>query len=297
MFKKLFLLTLAAAFLSNLFAQDHKPKWDKWDDDWAQFEVDFGNSPYLELNYGFGTPKLKAYDADFAKTGMVELRLGYRSVDDYYSDYIIKSSDNYTFVQYISTELGSANVNNNSELQVDSWRFGFGNLRGIGYRIGKVSIIPFNEMHFDWSNLDFKNLSPYSLFYFTNNSALDTKPLDIYGDNIRFGTTTAAGLKLEISNSISLNNSYEMSVVYPRHLFWKNAGSLVIEAIGSGFVDFFVDEVMDSTPEAGPILNVLLKGGLNYAFYSLRRENMNWPFGGVNPVTFEHYKIGLTFTF
>ncbi len=291
--KFVFLVFFIAASLS---AQIVKPNWDEWDD-WNDFKIDFGKSPYLELNYGFGQPKLKSVNTDFSKTGLIELRLGYRSQNELYDDFIIETKENYSSFMYISPELKSEDLNNSS-LQVNAWRFGFGNLKGIGYQIGEVSIMPYTDMNFNWTKLDFKNISDYSLFYFNNQSqTLDTKQIDYYGNSLRFGTTSSAGIKLGVGSFISVNASYDASVVYPRHLFWKNIGSLAIEAIGGGFVDYFIDEVMDTTPEAGPILNILLKGSLSYAFYSLRRDDMNWPFGGISPITFEHFKIGMTFTF
>lgn len=296
MFKRLLLIAFSLFSFSNANAQIHKPDWDEWDD-WGKFEVDFGKYPYLETTYGIGNAKLKSFNADFHETGLVELRLGYRSVDEYYDDYIVKSKDNFTFFQYISPELKSKNLDN-SKLDLNAWRFGFGNLSGFGYKIGKVSIIPYTEMNFVWTKLEHKNLSDYVLH--VNNfekRLIDTTPIDIYEDNFRFGTTSSIGAKVELASSLSLNNSYDFSVVYPRHLFWKNTGSLVIEAIGGGFIDYFVEEVMDTSPAAGPVINILLKGSLSYAFYSLRRDNMNWPFGGEKPITFEHYRIGLTFTF
>lgn len=292
-------LLLLVLFISNLTAQNPKPDWDEWDDDWVNFQFDysFGKSPYLELNYGLGELKLKDYNEKFAKTSLLELRLGYRSVDDYYEDYIIKVRDNYSFVQFSSPELRTKDLKN-SELNVEHWQFGFGFLKGYGYKIGNFSITPFTDFNVNWTKLDYKNISDYSLFYLGNfNRTIDTKPIDLYKDSFRFGTTNSVGVKLEIAERISLNGSYDMSVIYPRHLFWKNTGSLITEAIGIGFIDYFVDEVMDSTPEAVPILNALLKGGVSYAFFSLRKDNMNWPFGGVNPVTYENFRIGLTFTF
>jgi hypothetical protein len=134
-------LLLLVLFISNLTAQNPKPDWDDWDDDWIDFRFDysFGKSPYLELNYGLGELKLKDYNEKFAKTSLLELRLGYRSVDDYYEDYIIKVRDNYSFVQFSSPELRTKDLKN-SELNVEHWQFGFGFLKGYGYKIGNFSI-------------------------------------------------------------------------------------------------------------------------------------------------------------
>jgi len=61
--------------------------------------------------------------------------------------------------------------------------------------------------------------------------------------------------------------------------------------------DYFVEEVMSSTPAAGPIVNFFLKNGLSFAFYQLKRTKMNWPFASAAPLTYEAFKVGVKFTF
>ena len=71
----------------------------------------------------------------------------------------------------------------------------------------------------------------------------------------------------------------------------------MLEGIGYVSIDYFVNEVMDSTPAAAPIINFLLKNGFAYGVYLLEREKMNWPFETETPLTMETFKVGLTFTF
>jgi hypothetical protein len=62
-------------------------------------------------------------------------------------------------------------------------------------------------------------------------------------------------------------------------------------------LDSFVRRIARSTPEAAPIVNLLLKGGLAYGLYEGRRNNMNWPFSTEPPIVEDTFKFGLTFMF
>ena len=90
---------------------------------------------------------------------------------------------------------------------------------------------------------------------------------------------------------------YERSIVFQRHLFWKWAGSAIIEAAAQGLLDGFISEVFESTPAAGPIVNFLLKNALAYGIYELRQDKMNWPFSSEAPIAYDQFKFGVTFVF
>jgi len=102
---------------------------------------------------------------------------------------------------------------------------------------------------------------------------------------------------LDINKSFALDGGYEISSVFPRHLFWKHLGSFVIEQVGVGLLEQFIDEVMYSSPAAGPVVNFLLKNGFLFAFSQLKKEKMNWPFDSTSPLTHENFKFGVQFTF
>jgi hypothetical protein len=94
---------------------------------------------------------------------------------------------------------------------------------------------------------------------------------------------------------MSIDASYERSIIFPRHLFWKWTGSVLIEAAGQWAVDGFVDRVLDSAPYAAPIVSFVLKNALSYGMYELRHDKMNWPFDTVSPLAYDQFKVGLTF--
>ena len=125
----------------------------------------------------------------------------------------------------------------------------------------------------------------------------DAETLDLFNNAFRFGTMMESGIRIQFIPLISVNAGYEREIVFPRHLFWKSAGSMAIEWAGIGAIDFFVSEVMDDSPAAGPIINFVLKSGLSYGLYQLRRDKMNWPFESAEPLTLDSWRFGITFTF
>ena len=55
--------------------------------------------------------------------------------------------------------------------------------------------------------------------------------------------------------------------------------------------------ILKSMPEVAPVLYFILKNGLSYFFFTLKQENMNWPFDTVPPLTFEALKFNLKISF
>jgi hypothetical protein len=121
--------------------------------------------------------------------------------------------------------------------------------------------------------------------------------LEAFNKTFRFGTTTEGGLRIQLVPVIALNAGYERSVIFPRLLVWKFAGSLLIEGVTTGAIDAFVKEIMEESPAAGPIVNFVLKNALSFGMQQLRHEKMNWPFKSVEPLYADSWKVGVTFTF
>ena len=94
-----------------------------------------------------------------------------------------------------------------------------------------------------------------------------------------------------------IDAGYERSIVFERHLFWKWAGSALIEAAAQGLLDEFINKIFKSSPAAGPVVNFLLKNALAYGIYELRQDEMNWPFPSSPPLAYDQFKVGMTFVF
>jgi hypothetical protein len=274
---------------------DWEWEWDADSDstwDWENFDdrvIDytFRGAPTITLNYGLSKMSIDKFKDDFADPNLIEVKLGYttqhlsKKCDD-----IVKYNYRYLFLSNISTDL--ANVSeSNPKLETNMWRFGLGRSSGYGYQVGQSAIIPYYTYSFEWSRIDFKE---------TPADSVDRAKTNLYHESFRFGTSAEGGIRINIIPQITIEAGYERSAVFQRHLFWKWAGSALLEAAGQWGIDSFVREIMKSTPMAVPVVNFLLKNALSYGVYELRKEKMNWPFKSEAPVSYDQFKFGLTFT-
>lgn len=304
--RKLFSLSLFLIFAYPLFAQsfnnnsyNHWRDWDEWDRWGFQFEYD---RPFIEVNYGLGELKHKNFNTDFSKSGLIELKLGYLKESSFYYDNIDDRKESFVFGSKIGTALQSEDAAAD-EFQSTVWRFGIATRNTVGYYWDDVSLLPYHQDGFAWSRLESDDFAysshPLEIItqLLTPDVLNDYKIVERYRDTFRFGTVAEGGIRIEFAETVSLNAGYEAAVIFPRHLFWKHAGSYIIEKAGQGALTYFIDEIMDSSPVAGPIVNFLLHNGYSYAFYMLKKDDMNWPFATETPLTFETFKFGVTFTF
>lgn len=303
--RKILLAFFTLLFATSLFAQanfHYSSKWESWDD-WDRWGVEFEyDRPFIEFNYGFGEPKHENFNSDFSNVGLIELKLGYLKENSYYYENIDDRTESFVFGSKIGTSLQNKDVVD-GEFRSTLWRFGLATRKTLGYYWGDVSLLPYHQDGFVWSRLESDDLSYPDqqlddLFdLLSPEDANDYRVVERYRDAFRFGTEAEGGIRLEFAETVSINAGYEASVIFPRHLFWKHAGSFIIEKAGQGALTYFIEEILDSSPVAGPIVNFVLQNGYSYAFYLLKKEDMNWPFSTEAPLTYETFKFGVTFTF
>lgn len=284
---------------------DNNWKWHwKWDDqnDWEDWTIDFGfkdKKPAISLQYGLA--KLDRYDFQnqFVDPNLVEIKLGYiKDKSAWNTDYIIEQKYQYLFLSNESNELSGKKAAG-TEVESDMWRFGFGKSEGYGYKLTEsMALILFNANTLNWSRIDFKypnilTIDPLDHFAYDRENDI----LNLYDETFRFGTSSEGGVRFKLIDNLMLDAGYERSIVFQRHLFWKWAGSAVIESAAHGLLDQFIKEIFQSTPAAGPIVNFVLKNALSYGIYELRKEKMNWPFKSEAPITYDQFKFGMTFVF
>ena len=244
-------------------------------------------SPSVSLTYGFSSINIKDFSGSFASPNIPEIKLGYTTEKPSWNrEDIIKYKYNYLFLSNVTTEISGTPKAN--EIESNLWRFGFGWANGYGYDLGSAAIIPYNSYSVAWSRLDVKNF-PVNIE--------DANKLSLFHDAFRFGTGSEAGLRIKPVRYITIEAGYERSVIFERHLFWKWAGSALIEGIGNFALDSFIEKIMDSSPYAAPVVGFVLKSALSYGIYELRQDKMNWPFKSAAPLAYDQFKFGLTFTF
>ncbi len=277
----------------------HKKRVYPGNNDWKVVSFSEGK-PSIDISYGINNYAIKSFDTKFNKTGIAEIRLGHTDTD-------LVDSNSY-LINYHNGFIGFALIQN--ELQQDDaeiikinskdWRIELGYLSGYGYKFGKSAIIPYTSNSFLWQdlsleypNLIFSPILNQNLFP----AEVERNQIERINDGIRFGTKTQGGIRLQIVPLFAIDAGYEKTAIFPRHLFWKQAGSMLIEGAAQGLLDAFINEIKDNTPAATPIINFLLKNGLAYGIYELRKSDMNWPFNTEEALTMDSFKIGLTFVF
>lgn len=283
-------LSINAQSQNNVYAA-----WDNWNDWRFEFSYD---RPFIEVNYGLGNPKHDKFYQDFAKIGLTEIKLGYLKESDRYYENIDDRKETFVFTSTLSPELSTVN-SEPLEFETELWRFGFATRHTLGYYGDSFSVLPYHQDGFVWSRLETsEKIDPvlgndFLVLEVINDHII----IERYIEAFRFGTINEGGIRFEFMNTVSINAGYEASVIFPRHLFWKQAGSYIIQKAGQGALTYFINEILDSSPVAAPIVSFLLQNGYAYAFHLLKQKDMNWPFETEAPLTYETFKFGITFTF
>ena len=276
--------------LNNVFAQ-----WDTSDmvdlEDW-DYEIDWpwrGAHPFVEVNYGYGIPKHKNIEADFTRFGSIGIKLGYSDTHNY-RKHLYQVDDNYFLGTYSSDELNKIDEQDEpGKIKTEMWRFGFGNRLGYGYELALFSLLPYNQIQCTFTKLEFSRDPSFS--------PSDIDLFERYEGTYRFGISTEGGVKFELFKSLAVIGSYETAVVYPRVIFFKWFGSVIIQTITLGLISRFAEDIVDSSPVMGPLMYAILRNGAGYGLYYAMQSNMYWPFKSEKPFTHEMFRLGASITF
>jgi hypothetical protein len=287
-------IVLASAPIKS-FAMLHDD--DGWDDLQADFLPDISSKfknkrPVIEPSYMLSMAKHRELTTPaLANLGGFELRLGNAvKVQEYnkYSKNLVDYELSYIFLGYNANDFAISKPEAGS-IESSVWRFGVGDKQGLGYEVDTdVSIVPYRASALLWTQLSVKNLP-------TDTIAAAT--VNLFNDSFRFGKQTEAGILVQFTKNSGISIGYEYSVIFPRHLFWYWAGSEVIESIALGLTNNFVRSIEKSSPNAAPIVAFLLKNGISYGLYELRKKNMNWPFDTAPAMSYSGFKLGVNLAF
>lgn len=292
------ILILSTALEAQKRKRPSRRDWDDFDDI-AWLDIDRDATPFIEFSFGQPQFEIKNFNGNFAKSGMIGLKLGYSSNFGYWEDYLLEREDHYLIAEYLSSDIASDNALL-TEFDNNLWIFGIGKREGIGYDFEDFSFIPYIESNLIWGRLKTANtpLAPIAGdTTVVNGYNDDINTINLYNEAFRFGTSNTVGMKLNIADFVDITGGYQFATIMPRHLVWKQLGSFAIETAGLALLDSFVEEITDSSPAAGPVMSALLKGAYMYAFYRLKQDKMNWPFTSEAPLSYETFNVGLTLTF
>lgn len=267
-----------------VFNWDDEPKWD----DLTHWRFhDF--RPFIEGSYGSGIPRHKLFKGDFERYGALEIRLGYSHIVNY-QDFVLEMDEHYLFGNFSNQKQDWFDSETEVEkVRTEITRFGFGNRTGFGYKLAFLSILPYHQNHL-------------SLCKLTSERPLNLMPKDVeilerYEGSLRFGVSTEGGLKVEIFRSLSIIGGYETAIVYPRLVFFRWLGGLIIESAIIEGISRFAKDIVDHSSILGPLFYAVLRNGAAYGVYIGTRDKMYWPFNSETPLSQETFKVALAITF
>lgn len=274
----------------------HRHMWENYDQSGrhdSSFFSSFKENHFIEASTG--TNKISIHEDYFTRpfedNGNIEFRIGSSSKKRMFErPGFVKYNDNFLFGAHYADNYFVKESETLHDVKLNLLQFGFGSTSGYGYRLGENSdVIFYHGSSLAWSKPKFERPTGADSLYWQ-----DDDRLDVYGSAIRFGTIYDGGIRIQPLKFLSIKLGYQRQVVFPRHLFWKWLGSEVVEGIGQGLVDGFIDHMFKASPVAGPVVYFVLKNGISYGVYELRKKYMNWPFKTVSPLFLETYKLGLT---
>ena len=244
--------------------------------------------PFIDLSMGKSSLSRENFEGRLPEESLIELKLGYSQLRAY-RDFVWELDERFVYGSYLADDLFTSVSLDSGDFRATIARFGFGNRLGYGYKMGSLILLLYNQNGLHWSEMRTDRSDKLSL---TDHSILDR-----YERTFRFGMNAEGGVRLQLFKALSLTAAYEIAVIYPRHLFWGWAGSNILYQIGMGMISNFTDDIIFSSPVAGPLFYFILKNALSYGYYQGVKNKMNWPFNSEIPMTVETVKFGISYTF
>ncbi|MDM7916942.1 MAG: hypothetical protein ACE15D_05075 [Candidatus Eisenbacteria bacterium] len=243
--------------------------------------------PFLSIRYGEAAVDRKDLAYDLAANGTAEVQAGYVKLTPVEPDTMLIRWN----FDGVRVGLGSSDAALESpesgEAESKMWRFGFVDRVALAYTLGtgRSALVPYSGTGIGWTRFE---LDP---------PREDDVRLRAFDGSYRFGSSWEGGVTAFPSDKVAIEVSYQRSIVFPRHLFWKWLGSAGIERAAQAGVDEFVDAVANGSPGAAPIVGFFLKNAIGYGLYELRKSDMNWPFDTAPPLTYDAIQAGFSFSF
>lgn len=245
-----------------------------------RMKLRFSGDPTIMVHYGLTQYDARPLTKDVRRVGQIIFEIGYRKEDFGVEDYLTDYSWHGVIIGHYS---GGKSNNTSETIAARAWQFGLGNENGDGYTFDETSIIPYRSSMYGWTQLESE------LTNVSNDSAI----VLLYQGTFRFGQVGGMGVQAQFLPVIGFDATFKRGVIFPRHLFLKHLGSVVVEEVAHGLVSHFIDRVFESSPAAGPIVGLLLHGTITYGIYELRKEKMHWPFNTAQPVTYDAFSLGI----
>ncbi|MCH8033132.1 MAG: hypothetical protein IH950_05140 [Bacteroidetes bacterium] len=246
-------------------------------------------NPFIHLDIGYGFPGQESFASTFSSVGTVGLQMGYTTYDKTQS-FVYKLDEKYLFGKYTSSDIGEELVTTHEgAINTTSWSFGLGRKIGYGWKVGPFSLIPFNQNQLVLSGLRFTY--PESILQ------SDADFLTRLEGDTRFGVSTEGGAEFYVAEAIAVTASFEGTVVFPRFVFFHWIGSYAVQSISNTLISYFSESIVKSSPLLGPIMYLILKNAISFAWYYAIKREQYWPIPSETPFTTETIKLSASLTF
>ena len=249
-------------------------------------------NPFMHVELGYGFPSQLSFASTFSSVGTAGLKMGYTTYDKSQS-YVYKLDEKYLFGKYASSDMGEKlnplSGTDEDAINTTSWSFGLGRKVGYGWKVGPFSLIPFNQNQLVLSGLKFTY--PDSILQSEANYLTRLE-----GDT-RFGVSTEGGAEFYVAKAIAVTASFEAIVVFPRFVFVQWIGSYAVQSISNTLISYFSESIVKSSPLLGPIMYLILKNAISFAWYYAIKREQYWPIPSETPFTMETIKLSASLTF
>lgn len=249
------------------------------------------SKPMIEVLYGqsksyFDYDASNVLPANFSDTKTMEIRLGSINFikSNRFDSSLFQTKHSYVFFKMMTAL--PADLSDPAKQSEEGKSFGWEKNKGYGYKFGDNGFISLyhGDGHY-WSFMDISN-------------ANESNKLNDFGKNIlRYGKQFQSGILISPVGNLNVSLEYQRSMVFPRHMFWYELGSEIVESIAGSAVGVFTNKIKKSSPELYPVVKFIFDTGVSYGFYELRKKNMNWPINTASPLLIDSYKVGLSYTF
>lgn len=265
-------------------APDKEAPWSDWVRDWR---------PALRLQYGFTEVSRQDFGGSFGPAGLLDLQVGSVRERGWAGEpNLLTESAQGLVVGRIASGLAGSD-RGADEVGIDAWRFGFGSAGGSGYRLGsgdrRLVFLTGRTGAWYFTDLELPT-SPHL-------ATADSLFLARYDDATPFGDAWEGSVRFCVSRPLSVQLSYERAVVLPGFKIWYYLLSNGIDVVAIAIADRFVEAIADSSPQAAPVVSFLLRSAIQYGFYELRQDQVNWPFDTEAPLAFDSFKLGFSVVF
>ncbi|WP_169304704.1 hypothetical protein [Chloroherpeton thalassium] len=247
-------------------------------------QQDFLKQPTIELSYGAPSLSLKDAPAKLSSVYQFGFNWGLRRLRTTTAPNIL----DYTRPSLTFSVSPKENSTGNDELATSFWRFGVAVEDGYAYKLTNRSILSLScNSGLSWTKVDIAS-NPQMGFLSENYQRFDGK--------IHFGTVTQAGVNMQIGHVI-FGANMERALMFPAHLFLQSTVSYLIQMEAHQLAGKLTDCVFECAPKLVPVVDFLLKNGINFTMYELRRNNMNWPFSSEKPLLNKAFNVYFSLLF